>query len=153
WHFNGTDNTFYFAVLYPAIIALCGVPGPKARGAVVNELYLLTGKKFSTSRNHALWADEFLATEDAELVRLYLSWDRPDRYESNFTHESYQAFCDFVRPLVKGGEPAGQPAQPAGWLPAELAGAELERAERALRLDGFDSALAARCLVAALSAG
>ncbi len=147
WHFNGMDNTFYFAVLYPAILAACGVPGPKARGAVVNELYLLAGKKFSTSRNHALWADEFLAAEDAEMVRLYLSWDRPDRYESDFTQESYRAFCDFVRPLVKGGRP------PAGWLPAELAGAELERAERALQLNGFDSALAVRCLLAALSAG
>ena len=31
--------------------------------------------------------------------------------------------------------------------------AELERAERALRLTGFDSALAVRCLVTALSAG
>src|SRR5439155_12300696 len=100
WHFNGMDNTFYFAILYPAILAAAGVPTPKARGAVVNELYLLEGKKFSTSRNHALWADEFLAKQDPELVRLYLSWDRPDRYESNFTHDAYEAFCDYVRPLL-----------------------------------------------------
>jgi methionyl-tRNA synthetase len=38
WHFNGMDNTFYFAILYPAILAAAGVPGPKARGAIVNEL-------------------------------------------------------------------------------------------------------------------
>jgi methionyl-tRNA synthetase len=147
WHFNGMDNTFYFAILYPAILAVAGVPGPKARGAVVNELYLLEGRKFSTSRNHALWADEFLAAEDPELVRLYLSWDRPDRYESDFTHESYRAFCDFVRPLLKGTSPV------ADSLPSALAAAELQRAERALDLNGFDSALAVRCLVAALRAG
>jgi hypothetical protein len=34
-----------------------------------------------------------------------------------------------------------------------LAEAELERADRALQLVGFDSALAIRCLLAALSAG
>ena len=113
----------------------------------MNELYLLDGQKFSTSRNHALWADEFLADEDRELVRLYLSWDRPDRYESNFTRESYLAFCDYVRPLLAGQPPAD------GRLPAELAAAELERAAHALRLTGFDSALAARCLVLALSSG
>jgi methionyl-tRNA synthetase len=147
WHFNGMDNTFYFAILYPAMLAAAGVPMAMARGAVVNELYLLDGQKFSTSRNHALWADEFLAAEDPELVRLYLSWDRPDRYETNFTRESYRAFCDYVRPLLDGGQ-----ARAAG-LPAALADAELERSEQALHLAGFDSALAVRCLVAALSAG
>lgn len=146
WHFNGMDNTFYFTVLYPAIIAACGVPEPKALGATVNELYLLEGSKFSTSRNHAIWADEFLATEDAELVRLYLSWDRPDRYLSDFTAASYEAFCDYVRPLLAGVR------QDAG-LPDELAAAELARAGHALRLSGFDSALAARCLLNALETG
>jgi methionyl-tRNA synthetase len=146
WHFNGMDNTFYFAILYPAILAAAGVAEPKARGAVVNELYLLEGKKFSTSRNHALWADEFLATEDPELVRLYLSWDRPDRYESDFTHEAFRAFCDHVGPLL-----AGPPPDPG--LPAALAAGELERAEQALRLNGFDSSLAVRGLLGALSAG
>jgi len=147
WHFNGMDNTFYFAILYPAILAAAGVATPKARGAVVNELYLLEGKKFSTSRNHALWADEFLATEDPELVRLYLSWDRPDRYESDFTHAAFTAFCDHVRPLLQGPPPS-----PPG-LPVALATGELERAEHALRLNGFDSSLAIRALLGALSAG
>lgn len=148
WHFNGMDNTFYFTVLYPAILAAAGVPTPKARGAVVNELYLLEGKKFSTSRNHALWADEFLAAEDPEMVRLYLSWDRPDRYESDFTHEGYRAFCEYVRPLLAGVRADGPAA-----LPQALAEAELERAEQALHLSGFDAALAIRSLLAALSAG
>jgi methionyl-tRNA synthetase len=146
WHFNGMDNTFYFSVLYPVILAAAGVPGLKALGAVVNELYLLDGSKFSTTRNHALWAHEFLADQDPELVRLYLSWDRPDRYESDFTHESYQAFCDYVRPLLAG-------ASTGAGLPGALAAAEIERAEHALRPAEFDSALAVRCLVAALTAG
>lgn len=151
WHFNGIDNAFYFGILYPAILAAAGIDRPLLRGATVNELYLLDGQKFSTSRNHALWADEFLAEEDRELVRLYLSWDRPDRYESNFTEESYRAFCDHIRPLLAvNGESRRQPAGP---LPAALATAEIERADHALRLSGFDSGLAIRCLVNALTAG
>ena len=157
WHFNGMDNTFYFTVLYPAILAVAGVPTAKARGAVVNELYLLEGQKFSTSRNHALWAHEFLAAEDPELVRLYLSWDRPDRYESDFTDASYRAFCEWVRPLLDRGPlaaaPVTPPDLPARTLPTALAAAELERAERALSLTGFDAALAVRSLLAALSTG
>ena len=147
WHFNGMDNTFYFAVLYPAILAAAGVPGPAALGAVINELYLLEGRKFSTTRNHAIWAREFLAEQDPELVRLYLAWDRPDRYESDFTREGYQAFCDYARPLLDGTGTAGT------GLPAVLARAELERAEHALRLSQFDAALAVRCVLAALTAG
>ena len=146
WHFNGMDNTFYFAVLYPAILAMLGVPTAKALGATVNELYLLEGKKFSTSRNHAVWADAFLASEDPELVRLFLSWDRPDRYESDFTHEAYEAFRAHVVPLLRGDPPTGA-------IPPELAAAELVRAEHALNLAGFDPALSVRSLLAALSTG
>lgn len=145
WHFNGMDNTFYFAVLYPAILLAAGISRPSALGATVNELYLLEGRKFSTSRNHALWADEFLATESAELVRLYLSWDRPDRFESNFTEQGFRAFCAYIQPLLDGAGSDG--------LPEALAVAEVERAERALELAGFDAALAIRCLTAALTAG
>ena len=147
WHFNGMDNTFYFAVLYPAILAAAGVTNPTALGATVNELYLLEGSKFSTSRNHALWADEYLSSEDPELVRLFLSWDRPDRYETDFTDAAFRAFCEYARPLLDATTPV------SGGLPGPLATAELERAEQALHLSGFDPALAIRGLLAALSAG
>jgi len=150
WHFNGMDNTFYFAILYPAILAALGVARPSALGATVNELYLLEGKKFSTSRNHALWADDFLANEDPEIVRLYLSWDRPDRYETDFTDVSFRAFGEYIRPLLSGELCGGQDRAA---LPPALARAEIERADQALELAGFDPALAIRCLVAALTAG
>lgn len=155
WHFNGIDNAFYFAVLYPALFAAAGVEQPQMRGATVNELYLLEGSKFSTSRNHALWADEFLASEDPELVRLYLSWYRPDRYESNFTAETFTAFGKWAHPLLDAA-PDAESASGSGLhlgMPVELAAGELERAGAALQLTGFDSSLAARCLLGALSTG
>lgn len=139
WHFLGIDNAFYFAVLFPAMFAAAGVEPGWLGGLVVNEFYRLDGKKFSTSRNHAVWAHEFLAGEDPALVRLYLSWDRPDHYESDFTRAGYGAFCAWAGPALDG----------APRVPDGLAEAERVRAAAALRPGTFDPALALRCLLAA----
>lgn len=141
WHFLGFDNAFYYGVLTPAVLAAAGVPTGVLGGLVVNEFYRLDGRKFSTSRGHAVWAEDFLATEDPALVRLYLCWDRPDPYESDFTRSGYEAFRDWATDLLSGSA--------AGALPAELARLDLARADRALRLETFDAATAAHCLLGA----
>ena len=143
WHVHGIDNSFYYGVLTPALFAAAGVPTGVLGGLVVNEFYRLDGLKFSTSRGHAVWAEDFLATEDPGLVRLYLCWDRPQPYESDFTLAGYAAFREYAD-RVLGGQAAG--------LPAQLARLELARAEHALRLATFDPAVAARCLLAAVPA-
>jgi methionyl-tRNA synthetase len=148
WHFHGIDNTFYFALLIPALLTAAGLPKPPLAGLVVNEFLQLDGKKFSTSRNHAVWADELLATEDPALVRLYLCWNRPDRAETDFTAGSYAAFRDWAGPLLAGT--GSRPARLS--LPAALVPAELDRAEEALRPESFDPALAARAVLAVLAA-
>ncbi|HEX5493815.1 MAG TPA: class I tRNA ligase family protein [Mycobacteriales bacterium] len=148
WHFLGIDNAFYFAVLFPALYAAAGVPGGRLGGLVVNEFYRLDGLKFSTSRDHAIWAHEFFGDEDPDMVRLYLCWDRPDHYESDFTREGYLAFRDWVRALRDGG-PAG--SGPSG-LPAVSAAQNVLRASESLRLAAFDPAGAVRCLLPALAA-
>ena len=81
--------------------------------------------------------------EDPELVRLYLAWDGPDRYQSDFTMAGYEAFRDRVAPIL-AGQATGYP------LPAPLDAANLTRGLEALRPAGFDPALAARCLLASL---
>jgi methionyl-tRNA synthetase len=142
WHFLGIDNAFYYGVLCPAVFAAAGMPAGVLAGLVVNEFYALDGLKFSTSRRHAVWAEDFLATEDPALARLYLAWDRPSGFESDFTRAGYAAFRDWAGPLLAG---AGRPP-----LPAAVAAGELARARQALRLETFDPALAARCLLGAL---
>jgi methionyl-tRNA synthetase len=141
WHFHGIDNGFYFALLWPALFAALGVRSDQIGGTVVNEFYTLDGAKFSTSRGHAIWADELLSSQDPEIVRLYLAWDRPDRYQSDFTMAAFEHFRDRVAPLLTGA--LGCEPQPA-----ELVDAELVRGLDALRPGGYDSALAARCLLA-----
>lgn len=143
WHVHGLDNGFYSALLWPAIYAALGVRPEQHGGSVVNEFYRLEGSKFSTSRNHAIWTDELLAVEDPEVVRLYLAWDRPDRYQSDFTMAGYEAFRDRVAPLL-AGTAAADP------LPAPLDSAAIARGLDALRPEAFDPALAVRCLLSCL---
>lgn len=132
WTFLGLDNAFYYLALFPALFAAAGVPQSVHGGLVVNEFYRLDGAKFSTSRGHAVWAHELLEQEDPRAVRAFLSWDRPAPHATNFTWERYRAAT-------------------AGWNLTDGSGSpdpgELARAEQALALETFDSALAARCLL------
>jgi methionyl-tRNA synthetase len=113
----------------------------------VNEFYTLDGAKFSTSRNHAVWANELLQKEDPSIVRLFLAWDRPDRYRSDFTWHSFRAFADQAESLLADRPVERQTLDPA------LAERELARGEAALRPAGFDPALAARSLLRLLDGG
>ncbi|GAA1255842.1 hypothetical protein GCM10009665_52910 [Kitasatospora nipponensis] len=134
WAFLGLDNAFYYLALFPALYAAAGLSAQALGGLVVNEFYLLDGAKFSTSRSHAVWAHEFLATEDPRAVRAFLSWDRPAPLQADFTLEHYRA----VTASWQRATPTSAPD------PAELA-----RAEAALTLERYDAALAARCLLGA----
>ncbi|WLS46445.1 class I tRNA ligase family protein [Micromonospora profundi] len=139
WIFLGVDNAFYYAVLIPALHLAAGLPD-RPTGLVVNEFYRLTGSKFSTSRQHAIWADEFLSSEDPAVVRAFVSWDRPDSYESDFRPEAYQAFKTRYAAALDGNVPA---------LDAALADIELTRGEQALRPEHFDPATAVRAALTA----
>ncbi|ADB31998.1 Methionine--tRNA ligase [Kribbella flavida DSM 17836] len=147
WHFLGLDNAYWYAVYWQAVWAACGVFPLPISGLVVNQFYTLDGEKFSTSRNHAIWATELLRAQDPSIVRLFLAWDRPDRYQSDFTWNSFRAFAARVEPLLNGSHQVTEPLAPA------LAARELARGQAALRPAGFDPALAARCLITLLSGG
>lgn len=146
WHFNGIDNGFYFALLWPAVYLLLGARPEQLAGTISNEFLTLDGAKFSTSRDHAIWADEFLAVEDPEVVRLLLAWERPGTRTSDFTVAAYRRFERWVRPLLDGTATA------ADGIPTDVE-AELRRGEHALHPRSFDLPLAVRCLVSALAAG
>ncbi|MEU7166110.1 class I tRNA ligase family protein [Streptomyces morookaense] len=135
WAFLGRDNAFYYLVLFPALFAACGLPPEVIGGLVVNEFYRLSGEKFSTSRNHAVWAHELLEHDDPRALRAFLCWDRPAPHSTDFTLERYRrvsAEWDFGAEAATG-DAARSMAR--------------ERAAQALTLEHFDAALAARCLL------
>ncbi|ESY91665.1 class I tRNA ligase family protein [Mesorhizobium sp. LNHC209A00] len=84
-HFFGFDNSFYHALLYPALYAeVFSHWTPRIRYHV-NEFYLLNGKKFSTSCRHAVWGKEVLSPKTVDVVRLHLGLTRPEGERTDFT--------------------------------------------------------------------
>ena len=67
--FFGFDNGYFHAVLHPALYMAWDDRLPLASAFVVNELYLLEGIKFSTSRRHAVWAVDGLREVGVDAVR------------------------------------------------------------------------------------
>ncbi|MEU7952762.1 hypothetical protein AB0B62_16500 [Micromonospora chalcea] len=74
------------------------------------------------------------------MVRAFLSWDRPDSYESDFRPEAYEAFKARYAATLAGAVPG---------LDGVLADVELTRGEQALRPAHFDSATVVRAALAA----
>lgn len=83
--FFGFDNGYFHAVLFPAAFAAYDPAIPLPTAFVVNEFYRLEGLKFSTSRRHAIWANEALAEVGADLLRYHVLGDRPNGRQTSFS--------------------------------------------------------------------
>ncbi|MFV2104324.1 class I tRNA ligase family protein [Micromonospora sp. LOL_024] len=90
-HFFGYDNSFYHAILYPALYRLAFPGWTPDIDYHVNEFLLLDGAKFSTSRRHAIWGKEILTPDTVDSVRYYLSLIRSEGRRTNFERSAYEA--------------------------------------------------------------
>jgi methionyl-tRNA synthetase len=82
-HFYGFDNTFYHTLFFPAVyLALGEIRLPHAH--IVNELLNLNGSKFSTSRNHLIWARDLVKNIPVDYMRWFLCETRPEGIRTNF---------------------------------------------------------------------
>lgn len=96
-HFHGYENGFQYVVSFNSLILASGSSGlawhlPHA--SVTNEFYLLDGKKFSTTRNHAVWGSELLAEASSDQVRFYLALTNPEVEETNFVLDELRRTTD-----------------------------------------------------------
>ncbi|RMV63317.1 class I tRNA ligase family protein [Pseudomonas coronafaciens] len=89
-HFFGYDNSFYHGILYPALYSLAHPEWKPDIDYHYNEFYLLDGKKFSTSRRHAVWGKEILNPSSVDAVRYYLCLTRPEGVRTNFRMADYE---------------------------------------------------------------
>ncbi len=90
--FFGNDNAFFYTMLFPAVMKAVHADLRLPHAFCTNEHYQFEGKKFSTSRQHAIWVDDSLEQESVDVVRFYLCHTRPEQTRTTFTHEAYQAF-------------------------------------------------------------
>lgn len=69
--FMGQDNRFYYTVGVSASLLARGYQLPHNHS--VQDFHKLEGEKFSTGRNHAVWADECSTDIDQNVLRFYLT--------------------------------------------------------------------------------
>lgn len=94
-HSFGFDNSFHYLMYIPALLRAMNPQARLPDAVLTNEFLLLDGAKFSTSRGHAIWADEFEG--NTEHVRLYLTQIRPSEHTTDFSMNAFNAFSEDLK--------------------------------------------------------
>jgi methionyl-tRNA synthetase len=90
-HFIGKDNIVFHCIIFPAML--------KAHGSYVlpenvpaNEFLNIEGDKVSTSRNWAVWVNEYIKDfpEQQDLLRYVLCANAPETKDNDFTWKDFQ---------------------------------------------------------------
>lgn len=89
--FFGHDNAYLRAIIFPAVLASYTDAVPLPEALVMNEFYELSGSKFSTGRNHAIWGRDLVALSSSDAVRFHLAATRPEDERTNFTLDDFRA--------------------------------------------------------------
>ena len=91
-HFIGKDNIVFHCIVFPTML--------KAEGSYIlpdnvpaNEFLNLEDDKISTSRNWAVWLDEYLVDFPGkqDVLRYVLTANAPETKDNNFTWKDFQA--------------------------------------------------------------
>lgn len=94
-HFIGKDNIVFHCIIFPAML--------KAHGGYIlpdnvpaNEFLNLEGSKISTSRNYAVWLNEYLEElpNRQDELRYVLTANAPETKDNDFTWSDFQARCN-----------------------------------------------------------
>ena len=94
-HFIGKDNIVFHCIVFPAML--------KAHGEYIlpdnvpsNEFLNLEGNKISTSKNYAVWLNEYLdeLPNRQDELRYVLTANAPETKDNDFTWADFQARCN-----------------------------------------------------------
>lgn len=89
YYVHGKDNIPFHTIIWPAILVGAGLRRPDI--IVSSEYLTLEGKKFSTSRNWAVWADDVLERYQPDALRYYLLANGPESRDADFSWEAFVA--------------------------------------------------------------
>jgi methionyl-tRNA synthetase len=89
-HFIGKDNIIFHALIWPAMLMGQDTKYCLPHDIPANEFMNLEGEKISTSRNWAIWVDEFVRDFDGEYLRYYLAVNAPERQDADFSFKDFQ---------------------------------------------------------------
>lgn len=89
-HFIGKDNIVFHCLIFPAMLMAHGdyiLPN----NIPANEFLNLEGDKLSTSRDYAVWLDDFLNAFDPDPLRYCLASILPETRDADFAWRDFQA--------------------------------------------------------------
>ena len=91
-HFIGKDNIVFHCIIFPAMLHLRGDNYVVPTDVPANEFLNLEGQKISTSRNWAVWLNEYLVDlpNRQDELRYVLTSIAPETKDSEFTWKDYQ---------------------------------------------------------------
>ncbi len=90
-HFIGKDNIVFHCIIFPSMLrAHEGYILPE--NVPANEFLNIEGQKVSTSRNWAVWVNDYLKDmpEGADMMRYVLIANAPENKDNDFTWKDYQ---------------------------------------------------------------
>lgn len=89
-HFIGKDNIVFHCLIFPTMLMAHGefiLP----ENVPANEFLNLEGDKLSTSRNYAVWLDEYLDSFDPDPLRYCLASILPETRDTDFSWKDFQS--------------------------------------------------------------
>lgn len=89
-HFIGKDNIVFHCIIFPGMLMAHGdyvLPD----NVPANEFLNLEGKKLSTSRNYAVWLNDYLKSFEADALRYVLASNLPETRDTDFSWKEFQA--------------------------------------------------------------
>tara|TARA_B100001094_G_scaffold194967_1_gene188966 strand:- start:185 stop:1864 length:1680 start_codon:yes stop_codon:yes gene_type:complete len=91
-HFIGKDNIVFHCIIFPSILNASGkyiLP----TNVPANEFLNLEGKKISTSKNWAIWLDQYMKDFPGmqDTLRYVLTANAPENKDNDFTWKDFQA--------------------------------------------------------------
>lgn len=89
-HFIGKDNIIFHALMWPAMLMGQDKTYCLPHDIPANEFMNLEGQKISTSRDWAVWVDEFVQDFEGEYLRYYLAVNAPETKDSDFSFKDLQ---------------------------------------------------------------
>ncbi|MEJ5993737.1 methionine--tRNA ligase [Pedobacter sp. Du54] len=91
-HFIGKDNIVFHCIIFPAMLMAHG-DYILADNVPANEFLNLEGQKISTSKNWAVWLNEYLLEFEGQqdVLRYVLTATAPETKDNDFTWKDFQA--------------------------------------------------------------
>lgn len=91
-HFIGKDNIVFHCIIFPAMLMAHG-GYILADNVPANEFLNLEGQKISTSKNWAVWLNEYLEDfkDKQDVLRYVLTATAPETKDNDFTWKDFQA--------------------------------------------------------------